>query len=42
VAPAAQAAPPQRPEGLPQGAKFYKGQWYTRGQNGDAVPFESQ
>lgn len=42
VAPAAQAAPPQRPEGLPQGAKFYQGKWYTRGQGGEAVPFESQ
>lgn len=39
---AAPAAPPQKPPGLPDGAKFYKGKWYTRGDDGSAVPFESQ
>ena len=31
---------PQRPANVPAGAKFYKGKWYTRGANGEAVPVE--
>lgn len=47
-APAQQTAPsqaqpqaaPARPANVPQGAKFYKGSWYTRGANGEAVPVQ--
>lgn len=31
---------PQRPSGVPDGAKFYNGKWYTRGQNGEAIPVQ--
>jgi hypothetical protein len=37
---AAPAQAPQRPANVPQGAKFYKGKWYTRGPNGEAVPVQ--
>lgn len=37
---AAPAAPTQRPANVPQGAKFFQGKWYTRGQNGEAVPVQ--
>jgi len=43
--PAPQQAPQQRPQGGSQqppvqGAKLYKGQWYTRGPNGESVPYQ--
>lgn len=37
---AAPATPQARPANVPQGAKFFNGKWYTRGQNGEAVPVE--
>lgn len=37
-APTPQAATPGQPP--VQGAKFYKGQWYTRGPNGESVPYQ--
>lgn len=41
AAPQQQAAPkPQAPGPAPvQGARFFNGQWYTRGSNGEAVPY---
>lgn len=35
AAPGAAAAPPP---GVPPGARYYQGRWYTRGPNGEAVP----
>lgn len=40
-APQQQAAPAASPGAPPvPGARFYKGQWYTRGANGEAVPYQ--
>ena len=38
-----QQAPAASPQAPPvQGAKLYKGQWYTRGPNGESVPYQSK
>lgn len=41
-APSQGGAPQQQAPAQPpvQGAKFYKGQWYTRGPNGESVPYQ--
>lgn len=38
--PSSNASPVQRPGNVPEGARLYKGKWYTRGPNGEAVPVE--